>query len=66
VVEVLRETARAGSNSGYVISNPGKLDTLAAEWGITTSGRSVQEIAGELAAAMAAQFGKQDGTLQPR
>jgi carbon-monoxide dehydrogenase catalytic subunit len=65
VVGVLRETAAAGSNSGYVISNPGKLETLAAEWGITTSGRSVQEIAGDLAAAMAAQFGKQDGTLQP-
>jgi anaerobic carbon-monoxide dehydrogenase catalytic subunit len=64
VVEVLRETAGAGSASGYVISNPGKVETLAAEWGIVTAGRSVQQIAGDLAAAMAAQFGKQEGTLQ--
>ena len=65
VVAVLGETARGGAGSGYAIANPARLAALAAEWGIATSGRSVPEIAGDLAAAMAAQFGQQEGTLHP-
>jgi len=38
---------------------------LAAEWGIATSAGRVRDRR-DLAAAMAAQFGRQDGTVQPR
>jgi len=49
VVEVFRGAAEGGSPSGYAISNPEKLMTLLAEWGVAT--------AADLADRMAAQFG---------
>ena len=65
VVEVFRGAAEGGSTSGYAISNPGKLLTLAAEWGVDTAGRGERQIAADLAARMAAQFGLQNGPLIP-
>jgi carbon-monoxide dehydrogenase catalytic subunit len=57
VVEVFRGAAEGGSTSGYAISNPEKLMTLLAEWGVAT--------AADLADRMAAQFGLQNGPLIP-
>jgi carbon-monoxide dehydrogenase catalytic subunit len=65
VVGVLRETAGGGQSSGYQITNPEKLKTLAAEWGIASTGRPLPDIAADLARAMAAEFGAQEGTLTP-
>jgi carbon-monoxide dehydrogenase catalytic subunit len=48
VVEALR--------TGYPVSNPDKLNALAAEWGVAP---------GDLAARLAAQFGAQEGPLIP-
>ena len=64
VVGVLRE-ASAGGSSGYRVVNPTRLLALAAEWGIPASGRSVNDIAGDLARAMTAEFGRQEGSLTP-
>ena len=65
VVEVFRGAAEGGSASGYAISNPGKLMTLAAEWGVPSANRAERQVAADLAARMAAQFGLQDGPLVP-
>ena len=65
VVDVFREAAEQGGGSGYAIANPGKLRTLAAEWGVETEKRPDREIAAALAARMASQFGAQQGTLAP-
>ena len=65
VVGVLREASNDGSASGYSVVNAAKLRTLASEWGIAESGRSVHEIAGDLARAMTAEFGQQEGILKP-
>jgi anaerobic carbon-monoxide dehydrogenase catalytic subunit len=65
VVEVFREAAAKGPASGYTIANRMKLETLAAEWGVAVAGRTELEIAADLAALMAAQFGSQHGPLVP-
>lgn len=65
VVGVLLSASNGGSESGYSVVNPAKLRALAAEWGVAESGRPVHEIAGDLARAMAAEFGRQEGTLTP-
>ncbi len=63
VVAVLREASSGHSDSGYSVVNPAKLLALAAEWGVDTKGRPIQEVAADLAAHMAAEFGQQDGIL---
>ena len=65
VVEVFRSAAEAGASSGYAISNPEKLLALAAEWGVESTNRSERQVAADLAARMASQFGLQDGPLIP-
>lgn len=65
VVEVLRAAAEKGPASGYAISNAGKLKTLAAEWAIRDGDRPVEQVAADLAASMALQFGAQEGPLFP-
>ena len=65
VVEVFRGAAEGGSASGYAISNPEKLLALAAEWGVPSANRAERQVAADLAARMAAQFGLQDGPLIP-
>src|ERR1039457_3260429 len=65
VVEVFRGAAEGGSASGYAISNPEKLLALAAEWGVSSANRAERQVAADLAARMAAQFGLQDGPLVP-
>ncbi len=57
VVEVFRGASERGSTSGYAVSNPERLATLLAEWGVAT--------APDLADRMAAQFGLQNGPLTP-
>lgn len=65
VVEVLRAAAERGPSSGYAISNTGRLRALAAEWRIQAGGRPEEQVAADLAALMASQFGAQEGPLMP-
>jgi carbon-monoxide dehydrogenase catalytic subunit len=65
VVEVLRGAAEGEPASGYAISNLAKLLTLAAEWGVESAHRPERQVAADLAARMAAQFGLQDGPVIP-
>ena len=65
VVEVLRRIAEDGASSAFSIANPGKLLSLAAEWGVETKNRAEREIVRDLAALMESQFGAQHGPLRP-
>lgn len=53
-----------GKSGGYEIKDEAKLKALAAEYGIETEGRSKEEIALDLARAVYAEFGKQEGPIQ--
>jgi len=53
-----------GKGGGYEIKDEAKLNALAAEYGIETKGRSKEEIALDLARAVYAEFGKQEGPIQ--
>ena len=53
-----------GKSGGYVIKDETKLAALAGEYGISVDGRSKEEIALDLAKAVYAEFGKQEGFLQ--
>jgi carbon-monoxide dehydrogenase catalytic subunit len=53
-----------GKGGGYEIKDEAKLKALAAEYGIKTKGRGKEEIALDLARAVYAEFGKQEGPIQ--
>ncbi len=53
-----------GKGGGYEIKDEAKLKALAAEYCIETEGRSKEEIALDLAHAVYAEFGKQEGPIQ--
>jgi len=53
-----------GKGGGYEIKDEAKLKALAAEYGIETEGRSKEEIGLDLARAVYAEFGKQEGPIQ--
>lgn len=53
-----------GEAGSYNIKDEAKLIALASEYGISAEGRSKEEIASELAKAVIAEFGKQDGPIQ--
>jgi len=53
-----------GKGGGYEIKDETKLNALAAEYGIETEGRSKEEVALDLARAVYAEFGKQEGPIQ--
>ncbi len=53
-----------GKSGGYEIKDKDKLNALAAEYHIAVEGRSTDEIALDLARAVYAEFGKQEGFLQ--
>ena len=53
-----------GKGGGYEIKDEAKLNALAAEYGIETEGRSKEKIALDLAGAVYAEFGKQEGPIQ--
>ncbi len=53
-----------GKSGGYEIKDETKLAALAAEYGIATEGRAREAIAKDLAKAVYAEFGKQEGPLQ--
>jgi anaerobic carbon-monoxide dehydrogenase catalytic subunit len=65
VATVLRHAAEAGFSAGYALASEPKLRALAAEWKIADGGRPVRELALDLARAMSAQFGAQEGPLVP-
>lgn len=53
-----------GKGGGYEIKDEAKLKALAAEYGIETEKRAKEEIALDLAKAVYAEFGKQEGPIQ--
>ena len=53
-----------GKSGGYEIKDEAKLNALAVEYGIETEGRGKEEIALDLARAVYAEFGKQEGPIQ--
>lgn len=53
-----------GKSGGYEIKDVDKLKALAAEYGIKTDKKSKEQIALELAKAVYAEFGKQEGPIQ--
>lgn len=53
-----------GKGGGYEIKDEAKLNALAAEYGIETEGRSKEDVALDLAHAVYAEFGKQEGPIQ--
>jgi carbon-monoxide dehydrogenase catalytic subunit len=53
-----------GKSGGYEIKDEAKLRALAAEYGIDSQKRSKEEIALDLAKAVYAEFGKQEGPIQ--
>lgn len=63
LLEVLAQVG-SGSDSGYAIRDEGKLQRVAAEWGVQTDGRSPAEIARDLADAMQEDFGTRKKSLQ--
>ncbi|MQL52817.1 anaerobic carbon-monoxide dehydrogenase catalytic subunit [Desulfofundulus thermobenzoicus] len=63
VTETLRGVA-AGEIKDYTIKDENKLKALALEFGISTEGKTVQEIAGKLAEAALEEFGTRKGYLQ--
>ncbi len=63
LVEVLAEVAE-GSAIGYKIRDEAKLKRVAAEYGITTEGKEVLTIAGELADAMMEDYGMRKKAIQ--
>ena len=62
ILEVFAELAK-GESSGYELRDETKLRTLAGEWGIDTDGRSVDEVARDLADAMMEEYGTAKGHL---
>jgi len=57
------KTAVESDNCDYLIKDELKLREVAARYGIKIEGRQTKEIAGDLADAAMAEFGKQEGTL---
>jgi carbon-monoxide dehydrogenase catalytic subunit len=53
-----------GKGGGYKITDEAKLERLAGEYGIPHKGRSKEEIALDLANAVLAEFGRQEGPIQ--
>jgi len=53
-----------GKSGGYQIKDEAKLKALAAEYGIKTEGRKATEIGIDLAKAVSAEFGKQEGPIR--
>ena len=53
-----------GKSGGYEIKDEAKLNAVATEYGIETEGRGKKEVAYELAQAVYAEFGKQEGPIR--
>ncbi len=63
LVEVLAQVAK-GEAPGYQIRDEAKLNKLAAEYGVTTDGKSALSVAGELANAMMEDYGMRRKAVQ--
>ncbi len=61
--DVAHALLTAAKGGDYAVKDEGKLRKLAAEWGIATEGRSINEVAHDVAEAALAQFGQQEGAL---
>lgn len=62
ILEVFQATAR-GETTGYRIADEAKLRRLAEEWGVEAGDRAVEEVAGDLAAAMYDDYGSAKSAL---
>ncbi len=63
IVETLHKTA-IGESDGYIITDIDKMNRLAAEYGLETSGKPVNDIARDLSLAMMEEFGMVKNTLR--
>ncbi len=63
VAHTLKLTAQ-GKGGGYEIKDEAKLRRLAAEYGLPVDGRSVEEIALDVAEAALSEFGQQEGPIR--
>jgi carbon-monoxide dehydrogenase catalytic subunit len=63
IVHVLLAVSRDAAQ-GYSIKGEAKLRKLAKEWAIPVEGRTINEIAGEVAEAALGEFGRQEGRLR--
>ena len=61
--DVAHALLTAAKGGDYAVKDERKLRKLAAEWGIETDGRSINEVANDVAEAALAQFGQQEGAL---
>lgn len=62
ILEVFQATARS-ETTGYRIADEAKLRRLAEEWGVEAGDRAVEEVAGDLAAAMYDDYGSAKSAL---
>ncbi len=63
IVNTLLQTAK-GTALGYAIKSPERLFELAAEWGVSTDKKSVEEVAGEMAELALQEFNRQEGEIR--
>jgi carbon-monoxide dehydrogenase catalytic subunit len=62
--DVAHALLTATQGGDYAVKDQGKLYKLAAEWGVDTDGRSVNDVARDVGEAALAQFGQQEGALR--
>ena len=63
IVNTLLQTAK-GTALGYVIKSPERLFELAAEWGVSTDKKSVEQVASEMAELALKEFNNQEGEIR--
>ncbi len=63
IVNTLLLTAK-GSALGYVIKSPERLFELAAEWGVSTDKKTVEQVASEMAELALQEFNRQEGEIR--
>lgn len=63
IVNTLLHTAN-GSAQGFAIKSPERLYELAAEWGVSTEKKSVEEVAREMAELALQEFNRQEGEIR--
>ena len=63
IVNTLLQTAK-GTALGYVIKSPERLFELAAEWGVSTEKKSVEQVASEMAELALQEFNRQEGEIR--
>ncbi len=63
IVNTLLQTAK-GTALGYAIKSPERLFELAAEWGVSTDKKTVEQVASEMAELALQEFNRQEGEIR--